>query len=121
MITIDISQIAGLDKKLKALTKEKIEQINDEIERASYELEKTEKETITRNGSVRSGQMRLRVATTITTDRSGNKCGVIGTSVHYAKYVEYGTRKMKAKPFVRPSVQKVEVKYIGNIKKILGV
>lgn len=37
---------------------------------------------------------------------SGNKRSVyIGTNVYYAPYVEYGTRKMEARPFLSQSIQ----------------
>lgn len=30
--------------------------------------------------------------------------GRIGTNVHYAKHVEFGTRRMRAQPFLRPGL-----------------
>lgn len=32
------------------------------------------------------------------------QCAFIGTNVEYAPYVEYGTSKMKPKPFFKPAV-----------------
>lgn len=32
------------------------------------------------------------------------KCAFIGTNVEYAPYVEYGTVKMKARPYLKPAV-----------------
>lgn len=32
------------------------------------------------------------------------KCAYIGTNVEYAPYVEYGTVKMKARPYLKPAV-----------------
>lgn len=31
--------------------------------------------------------------------------GVVGTNVEYAPYVEYGTRRMAAQPFLRPALE----------------
>lgn len=33
--------------------------------------------------------------------------GRVGTNVHYGKYIELGTRKMKAKPYLVPALEKV--------------
>lgn len=38
--------------------------------------------------------------------------GEVGTTMHYAPYVEYGTRFMEAEPFMKPAVDKVEEKFI---------
>jgi HK97 gp10 family phage protein len=32
------------------------------------------------------------------------KTGIVGTGVEYASYQEFGTKKMKAQPFLRPAV-----------------
>jgi HK97 gp10 family phage protein len=38
---------------------------------------------------------------------AGSLEGVVFTSVEYAPYIEYGTRKMRAQPFMRPAVDEV--------------
>jgi len=35
----------------------------------------------------------------------------VGSPVYYAPFVEYGTRKMSAKPYLRPAVRKVVSEY----------
>ena len=35
----------------------------------------------------------------------------IGTNVHYAPYVELGTRKMRAQPYLRPAVEDHRAEY----------
>lgn len=42
--------------------------------------------------------------------------GRVGTNVEYATYVEYGTSKMSAQPYLRPSLEKNK----GKIKQLLG-
>lgn len=37
----------------------------------------------------------------------------VGTDVHYAAYVEFGTSKMAAQPFLRPAANEVQ----GNLSK----
>ena len=43
------------------------------------------------------------------------KCAYIGTNVEYAPYVEYGTTKMKPRPFLKPAV----VDHIAEYKQIM--
>ena len=38
-------------------------------------------------------------------------CAYIGTNVEYAKYVEYGTSKMKAQAFLKPAVNNHQPEY----------
>lgn len=40
----------------------------------------------------------------------------VGTDVHYAPYVEFGTYKMQAQPFLRPSADEVR----GNLTDIVS-
>lgn len=41
----------------------------------------------------------------ITHQRYDENTEMIGTTVHYASYVELGTRKMRAKPYFKPAIQ----------------
>jgi HK97 gp10 family phage protein len=47
---------------------------------------------------------RLMNSITHSVDESDNTA-VVGTNVEYAPYVEYGTSKTKAKPFLKPTIQ----------------
>lgn len=44
---------------------------------------------------------------------------VVYPTVHYAEYLEYGTRFMNAQPFMRPTMQKIEPMFIRNMDKIM--
>lgn len=44
----------------------------------------------------------------------------VGTNVEYASYVEYGTYKMAARPFLRPAYNTNIKKLTENLKKDLG-
>ena len=41
-------------------------------------------------------------------------------TAEYASYLEYGTRFMKERPFVKPALEKVKPKFIRDVKKIMG-
>lgn len=40
-------------------------------------------------------------------------------TAEYAPYLEYGTRFMKERPFVKPALEKVRPKFIRDVKKIM--
>lgn len=51
---------------------------------------------------------------------AGDKAVYIGTNVEYAPYVELGTSRQKAQPFLRPAASKHVAKYRKVLKKTLG-
>lgn len=51
--------------------------------------------------------------------RSENTVAV-GTNVHYAPFVELGTRKMRAQPYLRPAVENHREEYEKIIKQELS-
>ena len=52
---------------------------------------------------VRTGRLRA----SITTEKIDTAAYAVGTNVEYAPYVEFGTRKMRAKPYLRPAAERV--------------
>lgn len=51
---------------------------------------------------------RLRSSITYEIGESGGELAArVGTNVEYAPYVEFGTRRMRAQPFLRPAIDSV--------------
>jgi len=48
-------------------------------------------------------------------DSTDLMCFVLRAAAPYAKYVEYGTSRMAARPFLRPAVASVEPEMIRNV------
>lgn len=39
-------------------------------------------------------------------------------TAHYAPYVEYGTRFMKAQPYLRPAYEEQKIQFLEDLKKL---
>lgn len=61
----------------------------------------------------------LRASITHEVDAGGNAV-YIGTNVEYAPYVELGTSRQKAQPFLRPAASEHGTQYRQVLKKALG-
>ena len=58
----------------------------------------------------RTGRLRNSITHTVSGDAA-----YVGTNVEYAPYVEFGTRRTKARPFIKPSI----TNYIDQYKRII--
>lgn len=61
--------------------------------------------------AIRTGNLR----SSIITEFIGKCHRRIGTNVEYAKYLELGTKRIGARPFLRPALEKVAAKYKGKV------
>lgn len=55
---------------------------------------------------------------TIFSAKAGNLTYKVTAPQHYAVYVEKGTRKMRAQPFLQPALNTERPKLIGHLRKI---
>lgn len=84
----------------------------NEIRDTAYSVEKTAKQNIKNNQTVDTGRLLGSVNTKIKQEGSSITAEV-GTNVEYANYIEYGTYKMGAKPFLNPAFD-VETEGLEN-------
>ena len=61
-----------------------------------------------------------RLRNSITHERESENVEVIGTNVDYAPYVELGTSKMSARPFLRPAAEGHAAEYAAILKSFMG-
>lgn len=45
--------------------------------------------------------------------------GVVKTGTHYSPYLEFGTRKMAAQPFMRPAFYDQRVKFMQDMSRLM--
>ena len=51
--------------------------------------------------------------------RDAGLTGVVKTGTHYSPYLEFGTRKMNAQPFMRPAFYDQRVKFMQDMSRLL--
>lgn len=64
---------------------------------------------------VDTGALRGSIHTEVVTDLSA----IVGPSVDYGDYVEYGTSRMAAQPFMTPAAEAARPRFIAAMKKLL--
>lgn len=105
-MAIDVKITDNSDKVLNALP----EQIEQALIAVGMAAESNAKMEIThavydqpeaRSGYVRTGRLRNSLTHEVL---EGEKAVIVGSNVEYAKYVEGGTMKMPARPYLRPAI-----------------
>ena len=121
-------------------TRQSLEEL---LTKTALAVERDAKKNLTNNGSVDTGRLRFSVYSDTSRIKyleaevgtklseaprrsykssrgKGRKKMRWNTNVEYAPYVEYGTSKSKAKPFLRPAYDKNIQKMNKKMKEILG-
>lgn len=66
---------------------------------------------------VRTGTLRRSIHSVF---QNGGLTGLVGPSVSYGKFLEWGTRHMAARPFMRPAAEAVLPGFAAAVKRALG-
>jgi hypothetical protein len=148
-IRIEEAQIRGVIQALKEFEVEKKAGVRREVSRALIDIQRNAKKSCVVGTPESVGKRvyfgaRLRSSIFMQTMEDGMS-GVVWTDVPYAPYVEFGTGKMvevpegledfawqfkgrgvrevnlKARPFLFPAWEISRMKFIENVKKILGM
>lgn len=100
------------------LTDEILAEKNESVLKAmrviSMKAEGYAKKSLTDSGAVDTGRLRG----SVTGEYDGNGIQV-GTNVEYGPYIELGTYKMRARPYIRPSIADHIQEYQEILKRIL--
>jgi len=78
-------------------------------------LDRSERSSIGTAGSALS-----KSSASVSKANTGAMVTGVGTKVHYAKFQEYGTRKIKARPFLFPAAESEKMAHNARLKKALG-
>ncbi len=118
-ITIKVKGIPEALASLKRYQSRKIEQIKEELSVGAFKVEGLAKDLV----AVATGRLRA----SITTDDSDIAVLImrVGTNVFYGPYIEFGTKRMPARPYLFPAFFAYEneiVKAIGRVlRKDIGI
>lgn len=84
-----------------------------EVKRHTLDVEAKAKERV----PVKTGTLRRSIHSVFS---NGGLTGLVGPSVLYGKFVEFGTRRMGARPYMRPAAEQVLPKFAAAVKRALG-
>lgn len=85
--------------------------VSAEVKKATLEIQAKAQELV----PVKTGTLRRSITSQFPTDLSG----VVGTSVFYGQFVEFGTRRMGARPYLRPAAEAVLPGFSGRVAAAL--
>lgn len=106
-------KIEGLDKLQKHLKKQcTLEDVRNVVKMNGAELQNK----AMRTAPVDTGTLKRSIGLEIT--EAGMTAEVEATA-EYAPYVEYGTRFMKAQPYIRPSLEEQKKSFKNDLSKLL--
>lgn len=83
-----------------------------EVQKAAYSIEADAKAKV----AVDTGTLRRSIHSVF---ENGGLRGIVGPSVLYGKFVEFGTRRMGARPYMRPAAERQLPKFTAAIKAAL--
>lgn len=106
-------EIRIVHNKLPELRRQAPELAKRVVSKTAFDLEAHAKSVV----PVDTGLLRMSIFTRF---RQGGFVAEVGPSTHYAIYVEYGTKRMAARPYMRPAVEKVRPGFERAIKALLA-
>ena len=83
-----------------------------EVKTATFDIEARAKART----PVRTGTLRRSIASVF---ENGGLTGKVGPSVFYGRFIEFGTRRMGARPFMRPAAEAVLPRFAERVKAAL--
>lgn len=84
-----------------------------EVKRATLDVEAKSKAA----APVKTGSLRRSIHSVF---ENGGLTGLVGPSVLYGKFVEFGTRRMGARPYMRPAAEAVLPTFADAVKRALA-
>lgn len=84
-----------------------------EVQKAAFRIEADAKAKV----AVKTGTLRRSIHSIF---ENGGLRGIVGPSVLYGKFVEFGTRRMAARPYLRPAAEKNLPAFTASIRAALA-
>jgi HK97 gp10 family phage protein len=87
--------------------------LSQEVAKAAHEIEARSKAL----APVKTGLLRRSIHTVMA---ANGQSATVGPSVEYGAYVEFGTRRMGARPYMRPAAEQVLPQFAAAVKAALA-
>lgn len=84
--------------------------VGEIVRKAAFDVEANAKAVV----PVKTGKLK----NSITSEFPEQTKAIVAPRTEYDIYVEYGTRKMRARPYMRPAAEKVRPAFIGALKQL---
>lgn len=117
-------QIKGIDKLMSKLEKNMtLKDVENVVSRNGMQLNRVMKEKAQFKGHYQNGKFISPTGATrrsITTNKIENGMGTVTyPRTEYAPYLEYGTRKMSAQPFVKPAFAIQKLIFLKDLERLM--
>lgn len=111
--SVRIEGMSALHRALLKVNQEGQRTVRREVQRSLLNIQRGAKERC----PVDTGRLRASIATETTDD---GLSGVVGTNVEYGPFVEFGTSRMVAQPYLFPSWEEERPQFIERLRRELG-
>lgn len=121
--TIRVDGLDALIEKFKEMPEEKIKKLFTALKVSSLKIQEDAQAIV----PVDTGRLKLSIQSRA--ERKGDVVGAqvwsnaseseSGKSVDYAAFVEFGTSKMKAQPYMRPALDKNKDRLMSELERVL--
>jgi HK97 gp10 family phage protein len=108
----DIGDVAAMKAKLSLLRASLPDAEEAKMKRIILQIERDAKSIV----PVDTGNLRASIESRVIRNNDGDITGVVGTNTDYAAFVEFGTSKMGAQPYLRPAVEQNR----ETVRELLG-
>lgn len=112
-MSVEVRGIPQAKRLLATIPVESAKIVRREIRRSALNVQAGAK----RRAPVDTGRLRNSIATAF---ENGGLTGLIGTNVEYAKFVEFGTRRARAKPYLHPAFEEEWPRFVARLRAAVG-
>lgn len=113
--TIEIRGTEGLLKALKGMSN--LDKVRGVVKNHTGKLQRTAKRKAVFTKGYSTGNLKRNITIGL---EDGGLTGRVKADTDYSGYVEKGTRKMSAQPFMEPAVEDVAPDFIKALKEVLS-
>lgn len=110
-MTFNFWNLDGLENKIKQLNVDTLKKSRKCVKKHTANLQYKAKRIV----PVDTGTLKRSILSKLSTN---GLTGEVEPHTHYQSYVEYGTSKMSAKPYMRPSFEQTKEEFIRDMRRI---